>query len=161
MRIEQMTKPNPLRKTHNDTNGDWLLPDKATARARRIHAATSLTAAADIAILPTLVVRSFNSAKIRANTGNAVIDSATPIYTRNAEVFTPLAIVACSTNDEPIPSANGKLIPAIAIARTRPPVFRRDLGSNSMPAKNRKNIRPRFARVSNTVRLLGGKTACR
>jgi hypothetical protein len=83
------------------------------------------------------------------------------MYTRNAEVFTSLAIVSFRTNDEPIPSAKGRLIPTMAIARTRPPVCRRDLGSNSMPAKNRKNIRPRFARVSNTGRLLGGKTACR
>ncbi|KAJ1379709.1 hypothetical protein SESBI_46655 [Sesbania bispinosa] len=73
------------------------------------------------------------------------MDRATPIYTRNAVLSTPLAIVRCRTSDEPIPSTKGKLIPAKAMPRTLPPVCRRDLGSNSRPARNRKNIMPRIS----------------
>lgn len=160
MRIAQTTKPQPHKKTQTETRGDLPVPEREMARASRIQAATSLTAAADIAILPTSVVKSFSSARIRAKTGKAVMESATPMKTRNEIPFTPLDIVSLRTNEEPIPSAKGRLIPATAIPRALFPVLRRDLGSNSRPAKNRKNIRPRFARVSNTGRLLGGNIAC-
>ncbi|KAK3005231.1 hypothetical protein RJ639_016992 [Escallonia herrerae] len=130
------------------------------ARASRIHAATSLTAAADMAILPISVVRSFSSANIRAKTGKAVIERETPINTRNEVPLTPFATVFWRTNDVPIPNANGRLIPANAMPRACFPVRRRDLGSNSRPERNKKNMRPRFARVSNTVTLLGGNMAC-
>jgi hypothetical protein len=41
------------------------------------------------------------------------------------------------------------------------PVRRRDFGSSSRPTRNKKKRRPRFARVSKTVRLLLGKIACK
>lgn len=73
--------------------GECPEPERAIARARRIQAATSLTAAADIAMRPTSVVRSLSSARIRARTGKAVIERATPINTRNGGRDTPLEIV--------------------------------------------------------------------
>ena len=121
-RIAQMTNTNPDHKTHNETRGDWSLPDKAMARASRTQAATSLTAAADIANLPISVVKSFSSARIRAKTGKAVIERATPMNTRKAVKSTPLEMVALRTNDEPIPNANGRLIPTTDMARAFFPV---------------------------------------
>ncbi|CAI9784648.1 unnamed protein product [Fraxinus pennsylvanica] len=94
------------------------LPRRACARASRIHAATSFTAAADAAILSTSVVKSFSSAKIRAKTGNAVIERAN----------IPFDMVARRTNDEPIPNANGRLIPAMAMLRAFLPVLDREFG---------------------------------
>jgi hypothetical protein len=156
-----MTKIHPDKKTQNEIMGEVLDPDREMARARRIHAATSFTAAADMAILPISVVKSFSSARIRAKTGKAVIESATPMKTRNAVLLTSLDMVNRRINDVPIPIAKGRLIPAMAIARAFFPVRPRDLGSNSSPARNKKKMRPMFARVSNTVRLLVGNTACK
>lgn len=161
MKLKQMTKTHPDKKTHSDAAGELLDPERATARASRIHAATSLTAAADIAILPTSVVKSFSSARMRAKTGKAVIERATPMNTRNAEALTPFDIVALSKNEEPIPNAKGSPIPATAIPRAVFPVRRRALRSISRPARNKKKMRPMFARVSSTVRLLGGNIACK
>jgi hypothetical protein len=59
------------------------LPAKATAKASKIQAVTSLNAAAAIAVSPTWVVSSLSSARMRDKTGNAVIESATPMYTKN------------------------------------------------------------------------------
>jgi hypothetical protein len=133
-----MTKIHPDKKTQNEIMGEVLDPDREIARARRIHAATSFTAAADIAILPTLVVKSFSSARIRAKTGKAVIESATPMNTRNAVPFTSLDMVKRRMNDVPIPIAKGRPIPTVAIARAFFPVRPRDLGSSSSPARNKK-----------------------
>ncbi|KAF3953606.1 hypothetical protein CMV_020967 [Castanea mollissima] len=155
------TKPPPHKKTHNETRGERPVPERAMARASRIHAATSLTAAADMAIRPTSVVNSLSSAKIRAKTGKAVIERATPMNTRNGGPSTPLEILPLRTNDVPIPNAKGKLIPAMATLKAFFPVRRSDLGSNSRPTRNKKKSRPRLAKVSNTVRLLDGKIAFR
>ena len=73
--------------------------------------------------------------------------------TRNGPSSTPLEIVALRTTDIPTPKAKGRLIPATAMLRVFFPVRRRELRSNSKPTRNRKKRRPRFARVSNTVRL--------
>lgn len=78
----------PDRRTQIDTKGLFLWPPspspaKATARASKIHAATSFRAAAAMAISPTLVVKSLSSAKMRARTGKAVIESDTPMNTTN------------------------------------------------------------------------------
>jgi len=161
MKDAPITKAHPERKTQRETRGEVLDPERAMARASRIQAATSLTAAADIASRPISVVRSFSSAKIRANTGNAVIESATPMKTRNAVLFTPLEIVAFKTNEEPMPRANGRVIPAKAIPKAFFPVRRRALVSISRPARKRKKRRPRLARVSRTVKLFFGNTASR
>ncbi|CAN6824681.1 unnamed protein product [Brassica oleracea] len=45
----------------------------------------SLKAAAANAVWPTLVVKSLSSAKIRARTGKAVMERATPIKSRNCQ----------------------------------------------------------------------------
>lgn len=129
--------------------GEWL-PDRAMARASRIQAAMSLTAAADMAIRPTSVVKSLSSAKIRAKTGKAVMERATPMNTRNGASLTPLEMVPLSTKEEPIPRAKGRLIPARAMLKAFFPVRRRDLGSSSRPTRNMKKRRPMLARVSRT-----------
>lgn len=112
----------PDKKTQSGTREDLPVPERAMARASRIQAATSFTAAADIAILPTSVVKSFNSARIRAKTGKAVMERATPMKTRNAVPFTPLDIVSFRTYEEPIPNAKGRLIPARAMPNALFPV---------------------------------------
>lgn len=159
--MHKITKPDPHMNTQTETRGERPVPDRAIARASRIQAAISLTAAADMAIRPTSVVKSLSSAKIRAKTGKAVMERATPMNTRKGAPLTPLEIVALSTNDVPMPNANGRVIPASAILNAFLPVCRRALGSSSRPTKNRKNRRPRFAIVSRTVRLCGGKSVWR
>ncbi|KAJ7955351.1 hypothetical protein O6P43_021958 [Quillaja saponaria] len=62
--------------------------ERAMARVRSIHAVTSLTAVADIAMRPTSVVRSFSSARTRARIGNAVMESTTPLKTRKGSCCT-------------------------------------------------------------------------
>ena len=150
------TKPQPDKRTQTAVRGDLSEPDNAMARARRIQAATSFTAAADIAILPTSVVSSLSSARMRAKTGKAVIESATPMNMRNAEAFTPLDMVPRRTNDDPIPNAKGTQIPVMAMPKAFFPVRRIDFRSNSRPTRKRKNNNPMFAMVSNNVILLDG-----
>ena len=67
-----------------ETSGDLRLsfPEMATARAKRIQATTSLKAAAAMAVSPREVVRSLSSARMRARTGKAVMERATPMKTR-------------------------------------------------------------------------------
>lgn len=55
------------------------------------------------------------------------------------------------------PIAKGRSMPAAAMEIAFLPVRRRDLRSISRPIRKRKRMRPRFARVSSTVRLLAGK----
>ncbi|KAK3441917.1 hypothetical protein EUGRSUZ_B02181 [Eucalyptus grandis] len=137
-KIASNTNATPQSRTHRETSGDVLLPERAIASARRIHAATSLTAAADMAMRPTSVVRSLSSASIRARTGKAVMDRATPMKTRNGPWLTPLEIVDRSTTDVPIPRMKGRLMPANAIARAFLPVLLMELMSSSRPTKNKK-----------------------
>jgi len=82
-KIAKRTKAAAQSMTHKETRGDELEPERAMARASRIHAATSFTAAADIAMRPASVVRSLSSARMRARTGNAVMERATPMKIRN------------------------------------------------------------------------------
>lgn len=58
---------------------DPPLPARATAGASKIQAATSLKAAAAMAVWPTSVVSSLSSAKMRARTGKAVMERETPM----------------------------------------------------------------------------------
>ncbi|KAJ0918646.1 hypothetical protein HanRHA438_Chr05g0220351 [Helianthus annuus] len=152
-------KAEPHKKTHRATSGDRPVPESATARASRIQAAMSLTAAADMASLPTSVVRSLSSARIRASTGKAVMDIATPMNTINGPWLTPLETVPRRTKETPIPKMNGREIPAMATHRAFFPVRLRDFKSSSRPTRKRKNRSPRLANVSKTGRLLLGKTA--
>ncbi|KAK7363370.1 hypothetical protein VNO77_05511 [Canavalia gladiata] len=102
----KMIKAAPASKTQRGTRWDWLEPERAMARARRIQA-TSLTAAADIAMRPTSVVRSLSSDRILARTGKAVIERATPMKTRKATGSAPLDTVARRTEDVPMPRTTG------------------------------------------------------
>ena len=159
--MHRIINPDPHRNTHTATRGEWPVPDKAMARASKTQAATSLTAAADMAIRPTSVVSSFSSANMRAKTGKAVMERATPMNMRNGAWLTPVEMVALNTNDVPMPRANGRVIPARAMLRAAFPVLRRDAGSISRPTRKRKKRRPRLATVSNTVRLRSGKMVWR
>lgn len=93
MKKQNRTKAKPHRKTQRETRGERPVPERATARARRIQAAMSLTAAADMAMRPTLVVKSLSSARMRARTGKAVMERATPMKTRKGGPWTPLEMV--------------------------------------------------------------------
>ncbi|KAI3423367.1 uncharacterized protein J3R85_011103 [Psidium guajava] len=137
-KIANNTNAIPQSRTHRETSGDVLLPERAMASASRIHAATSFTAAADMAMRPTSVVRSLSSASMRARTGKAVMDKATPMKTRNGPWLTPLEIVARRTTDVPIPRMKGRLIPAKAITRAFLPVLLMERMSSSRPTKNKK-----------------------
>lgn len=159
--MHKSMKADPHKKTHIATRGEGPVPDKAIARASRTHAATSLTAAADMAIRPTSVVKSLSSARIRAKTGKAVMERATPMNTRKGAWFTPVEMVALKTNEVPIPKANGRVIPARAMLSAVLPVLLREAGSISRPTRNRKKRRPRLAIVSRTVRLRAGKMVSR
>ena len=151
------TKATPESSTQRDTSGEPE-PDRAMAKARRIQAATSLTAAADMAMRPMSVVNSFSSARMRASTGKAVIESATPMKTRNGAAGTPLLTVDRSTTETPMPRMNGSDIPASAMAKAFFPVRRMARMSSSRPTRKRKKRSPMLATVSSTVRLLFGKT---
>lgn len=114
------------------------VPERAIARARRIQATTSFTAAADMAIRPTSVVRSLSSARMRARTGKAVMERDTPMKTRKGASETPLEIVPRRTKEVPIPRMKGKEIPATAIPRALEPVWRMERMSSSRPTRKRK-----------------------
>lgn len=131
------------------------------ARARRIQAETSLTAAADIEIRPRSVVRSFSSARIRAKTPKAVRESATPMNMMNgALLFSPEEEEETSGKAKEVttPIAKGRRVPAAAMEIAFRLVRRRDFRSISRPTRKRKRRRPRFARVSSTVRLFAGNS---
>ena len=160
-KIQNKTKPQPARNTHREVSGELPSPERATARASRIQAATSLTAAADKAIFPMSVVRSLISARIRAKTGKAVMERATPMKTRKGALLAPSAMELRSANEVPMPKINGRVIPASAMERAFFPVRLRDLGSSSRPTRKRKKMSPKLASVSRTVRLFAGKTVLR
>ena len=112
-----------------------------------------------MAVFPRSVVKRLSSVRIRAKTGKAVIDIATPMKTINGPGLTPLETVWRRTNETPTPSPNGRLIPATAMLRDFLPVRKSEFKSSSSPIMKRKNMSPRFAKVSKVVKLLGGKTA--
>ncbi len=74
---------------------------------------------------PTSVVRSLRSARIRASTGNAVIDNATPIKTVNGPklVWRSLFMTLYIIKDTPTPSPNGSTMPTAAIHAAAFPVL--------------------------------------
>ncbi|KAL0903255.1 hypothetical protein M5K25_027617 [Dendrobium thyrsiflorum] len=155
--VAPMMKAAVERRTQRVLRGEPE-PERAMARARRIQAATSLTAAADMAMRPRSVVRSLSSARMRARTGKAVMESETPMKTRNGPGRTPGLTVERRTKEVPMPRANGREIPATAMARAVRPVRRKARRSNSRPTRKRKKRRPKLASVSRTVRLLVGNT---
>jgi len=155
----KMTKATPQSNTQRGTNGDGSEAERAMARARRIQAATSLTAAADIAMRPTSVVRSLSSARILARTGKAVMERATPMKSIKGKRSAPLDIVARRAMEVAIPRRKGIMIPQMAMPRALRPVRRIARMSSSSPTRNKKNRRPMLASVSRTVMLFSGKTA--
>ena len=78
------TKATPEMRIQIGTKGLlWSPPEMATVEASKIHAATSLKAAVAMAVSPTWVVRSLSSANMRARTGKAVMERATPMNMRS------------------------------------------------------------------------------
>jgi hypothetical protein len=151
------TKPTPQRRTYTDTNGEPV-QDSAMASASRIHAVTSFTAAAGMAMRPRSVVRSLSSARMRTSTGNAVMESATPMNTTSGPRDASGHTAARSATEAPTPSENGRGMPATAMARAVRPMRRSEDGSSSRPTRNRKKSRPMLASVSSTVRFSSGNT---
>ena len=100
------TSPRGGGDLETETNSE-MEPESAMARARSIHAVTSLTAAADMAMWPRLVVRSLSLARTRASTRNAVMESATPMKTMSGPRGVLHAMAAHSASEEPAPSVRG------------------------------------------------------
>ena len=61
------------------------------------------------------------------------------------------------TNETPTPSTNGIEIPAAAVYMATVPVFFSPRRNSSRPTRKRKRMRPKLAKVVNTVREAGGK----
>jgi len=78
--------------------------------------------------------------------------------TRKGALLAPSAMELRRAKEVPMPNTKGRVIPARAIERALFPVRLRDLGSSSRPTRKRKKMSPKFASVSKTVRLFGGKT---
>lgn len=69
--------PTPIKNTYNAVRFELALIMEMT-KAKRHQDVASSTAAADIVMLPTLVLRRLSSVRMRAKTGKAVIAMATP-----------------------------------------------------------------------------------
>ena len=97
-----------------------------TTNASRHHAIASLIAAQVSAIVPRRVCCSPRSCRIRASTGNAVIDIATPTKSMNDENGTPGGENGSKiAADKPAPSTNGTMMLAAEIATVIDTVLRR------------------------------------
>jgi len=108
-----------------------------TTNASRHHAIASLIAAQVSAIVPRRVRWSPRSCRIRASTGKAVIDIATPTKSMNDGNGTPggekgSKIAAA----KPAPSTNGTMMLAAEIATVIDTVLRRSDRSSSRPTRN-------------------------
>lgn len=164
----KITKAAPERRTQSETRGllwTWLLwpsPARARARVRRIHAATSFNAPAATAMPPRRVVRSLNSAKMRASTPKAVTERATPMKTRNGAkaTWSAPARVLRRIRARAMPEAKGRDIPATAMANAFLPLRRIETKSSSSPMRKRKKRSPMLATVSSSGVLHDGNTRC-
>jgi hypothetical protein len=114
-----------------------LFSDKAMARAKRIQAHMSFTRADDKAILPSSWFMSFSSARIRASTGNAVTERATP-RKRMKVPCVMLCSLLCRRKEKAAPMRKGKIMPERAIAKAFFPVRRITEMSISTPTRKRK-----------------------
>ncbi len=112
------------------------LPATAEASASRPHAVTSSTAAAPMAIAPTGCLSMRRSSRMRASTGKAVIDMATPMNSANGtnEVGGPTSPNSGSATATPRVMGRAMLACEISAACwTRP---RSRAGSSSSPTRN-------------------------
>ena len=108
-----------------------------TTSASRIQAITSLIAAQVRAATPSSVLVSPRSVRIRASTGNAVIDIATPMNSANAVLDTPAgANASCIVNARPAPSTNGTRMLACDVTISDEARCLRSPVSNSRPTRN-------------------------
>ena len=132
------TNPRPERRTQTNTRG-ILCPPPSPARASRIHATTSLNAAAAMAVSPMRVVRSLSSAMMRMSTGNAMMERATPMKTRNCR---NLALSAPSTilrrmTATLMPHMKGREIPTGTMQNAFRLLQRMEWRSSSRPTRKR------------------------
>jgi len=118
------TSPRGGGDLETETN-DELEPESVMARARSIQAVTSLMAAADMAMWPRLVVRSLSLARMRASTGNAVMDSEKTVKTMSGPRSALHAMAACSASEEPVSSVMGREMPGTAMASAAVRVVKR------------------------------------
>src|SRR5262249_15288294 len=111
--------------------------DTPTTTASRHHAVTSPTAAQVSAATPSSVRDSPRSVRMRARTGNAVIDIAIPMNSANGRKRTPGGPNAgYSANATPHPSANGSAMLACDTTMNAAARLRSELASNSSPTTN-------------------------
>uniref|UniRef100_A0A7N0V315 Uncharacterized protein n=1 Tax=Kalanchoe fedtschenkoi TaxID=63787 RepID=A0A7N0V315_KALFE len=122
--------------THKEAN-EALSSDKAMATASRIQAQMSFTSAEDMAILPSSVLSSFSSARIRARTGKAVTASAT----LTKRMYVPWLLTSSglwSVKPKITPMTKGKIMPPTAMASAFLPERRITPMSISTPTRKRK-----------------------
>src|SRR5579859_2159488 len=82
MNVRNRMYPIEARITYN-TVMPLLALTRATVKASNTHPVTSLPTPAESVMTPTEVCSNLSSVRIRARTGNAVIENATPIKRRN------------------------------------------------------------------------------
>lgn len=76
-RSKNSVHPTQVKRIHRAVRPDPAFT-KATLKAKRIHPTISFPTPADKTTIPTVVSRSLSSVRIRHNTGNAVMENATP-----------------------------------------------------------------------------------
>ncbi|KAG0473589.1 hypothetical protein HPP92_015446 [Vanilla planifolia] len=155
---QNKTKPAAESRTQREVRAVARESAMAMARARSIHARTSFTTAADMAVRPISVLRSLVSARMRARTGNAVTESVTPRKRRKGTWWTLCEISWRNTKEEIVPMRKGSDMPATAITSGRRPMWSITLASISTPTRKRKRMRPMCATVSRVKILRSGNT---
>lgn len=154
--MQKTTKAMLERMTQREARVVVSFSAKAMAKAKRIQAHTSFIRADDMAIRPSSELSSLSSAKMRASTGNAVTDRATP-RKRMKVPWLPPWCFGCKMKEKETPMMKGRIMPATAMARAFLPIRRITVRSISTPTRKRKYRRPTFAIVSRTMTLLRGK----
>ena len=132
------------------------------ASAIKNQALTSSIAAQPIVREPTGPLSIRRSVRIRASTGKAVIDIATPMNSANAAnfMFGPRSLYSGSA--AAMPSSIGSAMLALEIAAAGAALPFSCFWSTSMPIRNMKKISPRFAATPNAGRMSVEKiVACR
>nr|KYP70782.1 hypothetical protein KK1_010015 [Cajanus cajan] len=116
-----------------------------------------------MAVSPTRVVRSLSSAKMRASTGKAVMESATPMKTRNCAkaAWSAPGRVLRRRRATPMPQTNGREIPTAAMVKALEPERRMARRSSSRPTRKRKKRSPMVATDSSVGVLHEGNIRCR
>ena len=100
-------QPTQVKRIHKAVSPEPAFT-KATLKAKRVHPTISFPTPADKATIPTVVSKSLSSVKIRHNTGNAVMENATPANSMKCVNSTDLStnrLYNGTDNPEPRPNA--------------------------------------------------------